>query len=36
MRLRPSSALDTGSWISTIRSVFASQITPTQRSLTSA
>ena len=36
IRRRPSSAFETGSWIRTIKRVFASQIVPTQRSLTSA
>jgi hypothetical protein len=36
MRLRPSRAFETGNWIRTIKRVFASQIVPTQRSLTSA
>ena len=36
IRRRPSSAFATGSWISTISSVFASHIVPTQRSLTPA
>ena len=36
IRRRPSSAFETGSWISTISSVFASHIVPTQRSLTPA
>jgi hypothetical protein len=36
IRLRPSSAFDTGSWIRTMSSVLASQMKPTQRSLTPA
>ena len=36
IRRRPSSAFATGSWISTISRVFASQMKPTQRSFTPA